>query len=154
MTGRTHHGEEDPGLATVMVLVERGACLTLPDHFLLQPLHHAAMRGNIRVVEYLVSAACPGVQLDCRDRQESTPLHIAATYGNTGVAELLLGAGANSGALDYQQQNPLHRAAKEGNNSVVEAIVDRLDEEGRRGLLKQQDNEHNTPLLLAVQVPR
>ena len=91
------------------------------DSYALQPLHHAAMRGNIRVVEYLVKLQ--GVQLDCTDMQvrldwtstmtvtyqKSTPLHISATYGNTRVAELLLAAGADTSSRDHQEQTPLHR---------------------------------------------
>ena len=137
MAGRTEtEGDDDPGLDTVEELVKAGAALTKvskklqeqketfqfqEDSYALQPLHHAAMRGNICVVEYLVKLQ--GVHLNCRDMQvrldwtsrmtvtcqDSTPLHIAATYGNTRVAELLLAAGADTSCRDYQEQTPLHR---------------------------------------------
>ena len=53
------------------------------------PLHHASMRGNIRVVECLVSKE--NIILDVTDDQETTPLQIAATYGNKEVVRILLG---------------------------------------------------------------
>ena len=84
------------------------------------------MRGNIRVVEYLVKlqgVELKDVELNCRDNQvrqdlastmtvmcqDSTPLHLSAIYGNTMVAKLLLDAGADTSCRDYQKQTPLHR---------------------------------------------
>ena len=148
MHGRTET-ENDEGVQVVDTLLKAGADLNKQDEYRLSPLHHAAMRGNIRVVKFLTQQQ--GVQVDIQDAQESTPLHVAATYGNTEVARILLNAGADCKILDYQQQNALHRAAKEGNNKIVEIIVEHLDEVHIKDVMKQMDNEKNSPLLLAVQ---
>ena len=80
---------DDVGVLVVEALVGRGADINKPDQYKLCPLHHAAMRGNIRVVECLASKE--GILLDVRDDQNSTPLQIAATYGNKEVVKILLG---------------------------------------------------------------
>ena len=148
MHGRTGL-ENDEGVQVVEALLSAKADINKLDKFDLSPLHHASMRGNIHVVEYLTLQA--NIEIDIKDIQKSTPLHIAATYGNTEVVKILLKAGANCEMLDYQNQNPLHRAAKEGNNEIVELIIDHLDEAGLKNVMKQRDNEKNSPLLLAVQ---
>ena len=148
MLGRTET-EHDEGVQVVAVLLQTGADLNRQDVYKLSPLHHAAMRGNIRVVKFLTEQ--PGIRVDIQDSQDSTPLHIAATYGNTEVARILLEAGADCKILDYQQQNALHRAAKEGNNQIVEIIINNLSEDVKKEVMKQMDNESNSPLLLAVQ---
>ena len=71
-------------------LLTAGSDMNKPDQYKLCPLHHAAMRGNIRVVECLASKK--GILLDVTDDQNTTPLQIAATYGNKEVVRILLGA--------------------------------------------------------------
>ena len=148
MSGRTET-DHDEGVQVIEALVEAGADLNKQDVWSLSPLHHASMRGNIRVVEFLTKQS--GVEVDIQDVQESTPLHLAATYGNSEVARILLEAGANCKMLDYQHQNPLHRAAKEGKIKVVEIIMNHLDEADIKDVMKQMDDEKSSPLILAVQ---
>lgn len=102
-----------------------GLSLETPDECSLTPLHHAALRGEIEVVEYLISR---GVNVDPKTdrlamynsknirRHEwcswatsqrpckrawwsegwgTTPLHLAAEQANVRVVSLLLGAGAD-----------------------------------------------------------
>ena len=80
---------DDVGVLVVEALLAGGADINKPDQYKLCPLHHAAMRGNIRVVE--CRASKEGILLDVRDDQNSTPLQIAATYGNKEVVKILLG---------------------------------------------------------------
>ena len=80
---------DDVGVLVVEALLDHGADINRPDQYKLCPLHHAAMRGNIRVVECLASKE--GIMLDVTDDQASTPLQIAATYGNKEVVKILLG---------------------------------------------------------------
>ena len=141
--------DHDEGVQVVNALIHAGADLNKQDKYKLSPLHHAAMRGNIMVVKFLTQQQ--KVKIDIQDLQESTPLHLAATYGNSEVLRILLEAGADCKMLDYQHQNALHRAAKEGNNEIVEIIMNRLDEADIKDVMKQMDNEKNSPLLLAVQ---
>ena len=78
-----YDGDSDVGLGVLKLLLKAGGVVTAGDAYKLTPLHHAAMRGNIKIVEYL--AALPEVRVDARDKMGSTPLHIAATYQNTEV---------------------------------------------------------------------
>jgi len=148
VSGRTET-DHDEGVQVIEALVQAGADLNKQDVWSLSPLHHASMRGNIRVVEFLTKQS--GVQVDIQDKQESTPLHLAATYGNSEVARILLEAGADCKMLDYQHQNALHRAAKEGKIKVVEIIMNHLDGADIKDVMKQMDDEKSTPLILAVQ---
>jgi len=150
----TDHDDGD-GVKVIEALLQAKADINKQDKWRLSPLHHASIRGNIRVVKFLTEQK-PKIKLDIRDEQDSTPLHLAAIYGNSEVARILLNAGANCKLLDYQDQNALHRAAKEGKPKVVEVIMDHLDhlveaEADIKDVMKQVDTEKSSPLILAVQ---
>ena len=144
----------------VEALLAAGSDMNKPDQYRLCPLHHAAMRGNIRVVECLASKT--GITLDVTDDQNTTPHQIAATYGNKEVVRTLLEKGARVNVKDYQKQTVLHRAAKEGNHEIVDIILDHLilagNEEGEecdgdseiKTLMTEEDTDGNTHLMLAV----
>ena len=87
ITGRSP--ADDEGVLVVEALLAAGSDMNRPDQYKLCPLHHVAMRGNLRVVECLASKK--GIVLDVTDDQNTTPLQIAATYGNKEVVRILLG---------------------------------------------------------------
>merc|ERR1719233_571644 len=104
--------EDDIGLQVLTTLLTAGANINKRDDYNLTPLHHASMRGNIRLVQFL--AQQPNIVLNCPDKQGSTPLHIAATYGHLEVVKILMEAKVNVRLKDNQGQSALHRAAQEG----------------------------------------
>ena len=116
----------DVGLEVLKTLINAGANINKRDVYNLTPLHHASMRGNLRLVDFLVQQN--GIVLNCPDKQGSTPLHIAATYGNVEVVKILLDANINVRLKDHQGQSALHRATQEGNPEIIDLILESLDE--------------------------
>ena len=141
--------ETDTGLAVVRLLVEAGADYNRQDDYSLTPLHHAAMRGYTKVVNYLLSL--DNINKDSRDKQGSTALHIAATYKNERISRLLLEGGASCRIKDKQRQSPLHRAAQEGSSQIIRLMFDDLEAEEKEDAIHEEDSDGNTPLTLAVQ---
>lgn len=69
------------------------------DHIAWTPLHYACARGNLSVVEFLLSE---GAIVDSRSLNDTTPLMMAVQSGNEQVVKLLLDKGA-----DIQARNAL-----------------------------------------------
>ena len=117
-----------------------------------EPIACSPFRGNFEIVEFLLSRV--GIKIDPADEQRCTPLSIAATYGNHNCVKLLLENGADVTRVDYQGQNVLHKAAREGNSKVVDVVIDHLKDDDKKlmTLMGQEDIQHNTPFMLAVQV--
>ena len=141
--------EEDTGLEVVKLLVEHGADYNRQDDYSLTPLHHAAMRGYIKVVEFLLGQ--DNIDINSRDKQGSTALHIAATYRNVMITQMLLEGNASVRIQDKQRQTPLHRAAQEGDSQIIRLMLEHLDAEDKERAIREEDSDGNTPLTLAVQ---
>ena len=141
--------EEDVGLEVLKTLLNAGANINKRDAYNLTPLHHASMRGNLKLVQYLSQQM--DIVLNCPDKQGSTPLHIAATYGHVEVFKILLEANSNVRLKDHQQQSALHRAAQEGNPEIIDLILESLEETEREQIVREEDDEGNTPLILSVE---
>ena len=75
------------------------------------PLHWAAARGNVPVVQAVLEA---GVPVTRTDRAGRTALYLAVAQGHLTLIETLLSAGAAANQADYQRLTPLHVAAGHG----------------------------------------
>ena len=144
--------DSDTGLQVLKMLINYGGDVRAKDFYHLTPLHHAAMRGNIKIVEHLVKDC--GVDVNARDKMGSTPLHIAATYKNVEVVRILLAHDVDISLKDKQRQTPLHRAAQEGCAEIIEAILESFnekDEEAKEAAMVDEDDDGNSPVILAVE---
>ena len=137
-----------PSIMVINLLLENGADINKPDKYLLTPLHHAAMRGNVEIVDRLLDNEY--IDISKGDIQGSTALHIAATYNHPEIERLLLKAGASVSTKDKGGQNVLHRAAQEGNFRCSEALVEGLEQNELEDIIRDQDEDGSTPLILAV----
>ena len=54
-----------PDLPVIALLAQMGACVNAKDKYGLTPLHHAAMRGNVREVEQLLDCGGIDVEVGC-----------------------------------------------------------------------------------------
>ena len=147
-----YDSDSDTGLNVLKMLITYGGDFKARDIYNLTPLHHAAMRGNIKIVEHLVKEC--GVDINARDKMGSTPLHIAATYRNVEVVKILLEHDVDLCLKDKQKQTPLHRAAQEGCAEIIEAILKALeekDEEEKEAAMIDEDDDGNSPVILAVE---
>nr|CCC93143.1 putative ankyrin repeat protein [Trypanosoma congolense IL3000] len=82
------------------------------------PLHYAADRGFVAVVEKLVEE---GANVNCRDQMRRTPLHLAAGRGQVDVVKRLLKVGASCAMKNAAGQTPLQCAVT--NNHAETASV-------------------------------
>lgn len=80
-----------------------------------QPLHVAARKGHVAVVEVLLDA---GASVDAVDAGK-TPLHWAAEKGRDATVERLLAAGASVDAVDSDGMTPYQLAHSRGHAMVL-----------------------------------
>ena len=78
------------------------------DHY--TPLHYAAQKGDLEVVEELIEKYKVPVHI-ATDRYKRTPLHLAALRGYLKVVQYLVGQGAKWSDTDNAKSNVLHYAA-------------------------------------------
>jgi Ankyrin repeats (3 copies) len=92
------------------------------------PLHYAAARGLLALVEALVKQQNIPVDLPTQGNK-NTPLHLAASRGHLNVVQFLADQGADPELTDSDEGNVLHYAAagKQGEMSrdVIEYLVKR-----------------------------
>jgi len=103
------------------LVVDCGANPNIQDKDGYTPLHYAAWKGHLKVVELLLEhGANPNIQ----DKDGYTPLHYAAWKGHLKVVELLLEHGANPNIQKHDGETPLHLAVWEGHLKVVELLLE------------------------------
>eukprot|EP01098_Paradermamoeba_levis_P008092 TRINITY_DN3364_c0_g3_i1.p1 TRINITY_DN3364_c0_g3~~TRINITY_DN3364_c0_g3_i1.p1 ORF type:complete len:175 (+),score=40.71 TRINITY_DN3364_c0_g3_i1:136-660(+) len=100
------------------------------------PLHFAAEKGHLFVVEILIKK---GAKANYKSKWGCTPLHGAAISGDLLIGELLIANGAEITA-QIDGTTPLHQAAEEGHFSFVKFLVERGAE------VTAKDREAQTPL--------
>jgi hypothetical protein len=105
------------------------------------PLLHAAMRGDVSQVSFLLGQ---GAAIDSTDREGNTALHAAAHKGCLALAEHLLARNASLEVANRTGITPLSLAAARGH----EAIVDLLLECGADATVVSR--EGNTPMFYAA----
>jgi hypothetical protein len=91
-------------------------------------LHQAALKGNARIVELLLTHG--GLAVNARTEKQFTPLHLACYAGQVEAAKVLLAAGADVGARTDAGAVPLQVAASAGFAALFEPL---LREEGGSG---------------------
>ncbi|KAL2814210.1 hypothetical protein BDW59DRAFT_176537 [Aspergillus cavernicola] len=89
----------------------------------LGPLHYAAVKNYMRVVDVLLNA--PGIDIDILSKSSETPLWLAASNGWTGIAESRIESGAQIESKNNKSQTPLIVASKLGHLATVELLVQR-----------------------------
>ncbi|KAL9957506.1 hypothetical protein ACROYT_G039145 [Oculina patagonica] len=105
------------------------------------PLHYAATKGNLQIIQELLVA---GATLDVKDEDERIPLHYAVENGDLPCVRALLEACPDSiHATDFRLQNCLHFAAVKGLISVAKYLVD------QGAAVDSRDDERLTPLIQA-----
>ncbi|NXU56756.1 ANKR6 protein, partial [Turnix velox] len=125
----------------VVQLINRGAKVAVTKHGR-TPLHLAAHKGHLQVVQVLLKAGC---DLDIQDDGEQTALHRAAVVGNTDVIAALIQDGCALDRQDKDGNTALHEACWHGFSQSAKVLV----KAGANVLAKNKAG--NTPLHLACQ---
>lgn len=111
----------DGDIASVRLLLSRGAKTEHRDHNKDRPLLWAAQDGRLETVRLLLDAGSPPDSFD--DPYGVTPMMKAARYGHAATVCLLLSRGARVGLLDQSNSTALHEAVLGGNPAVVELLL-------------------------------
>lgn len=140
-----HGAVRSDSLNTVMLLVEHGAHINIPDHNGVTPLHYAVGHGNNEIARYLLSQ---GAVLSSEDKYKRTELHTASVMGMFDLVNLLIDAGADVAAQDVFGRTPLDYALSHGFADGAELLKDKgatinnvKDLTNTTELLNQQLNE-------------
>ncbi|MBI5110215.1 MAG: ankyrin repeat domain-containing protein [Rhodocyclales bacterium] len=97
----------------------RGADINKTNRLGEQALLHAAWRGKLAAVKWLIDrGARPN-----RDGSEWSALHYAVFAGHAEVASFLLARGADINALSTNGSTPLMMAAREGHEGIARSLL-------------------------------
>ncbi len=108
-------------LEAVQLLIEWGADVNGEGPDQNTPLHVAALRGDVAMVEYL--SRVPDIQREKRNKQDFTPLASAAMKGQLGTVEALLNAGSDPFApCGPDRWTPMHVAAHYGRGEIIKRL--------------------------------
>ncbi|KAJ3181831.1 hypothetical protein HDU85_003346 [Gaertneriomyces sp. JEL0708] len=108
----------------------------------LAPLHHAAWRGHLDVVKYLVRET--GALVDITDREGETPLLKAAMNGHAGVVQYLVDQGADVNHQDSDGWSALHNGASRARTSIVKLLL------AAGAIVDAKSSTGHTPLMSAA----
>ncbi|KAM5256495.1 ankyrin repeat domain-containing protein 6 [Ctenodactylus gundi] len=103
----------------VVQLINKGAKVAVTKHGR-TPLHLAANKGHLAVVQILLKAGC---DLDVQDDGDQTALHRAAVVGNTEVIAALIQEGCALDRQDKDGNTALHEASWHGFSQSAKLLV-------------------------------
>ncbi|KAK3313625.1 ankyrin repeat-containing domain protein, partial [Apodospora peruviana] len=86
------------------------------------PLHIAAHKGHVKIVQLLVQQNPDG--RNDKDSDGMTPLMLAVLGGHEDVASVLLLKGARVPDTDRQGRSSLHLAVEQGHESMLRLLLD------------------------------
>jgi ankyrin repeat protein len=124
----------------VQALAEAGTAVDVLEFSGGSPLHAAAFRGHVSVVECLWEKA----RKNTRDRSGLTVLHLATMAGESVLVAHLLDSGADSEAKDRNGLTVIHLALKEGQMAVIETLI------CKGANINAKTARHETPLHIAI----
>ena len=85
-------------------------------------LHTAALYGQYKIIEFIITAYSSCYPIDHRNSHGQTPLHCACIGGHENVAKLLVANKSMINARDEAHETPLRKAYMFGNFNVLSAI--------------------------------
>ena len=112
-------GAWEGNIPMMELFVGRGADVNKVNSFGEQALLHAAWKGHLAAVRWLVEH---GAYLN-RQGREWAALHYAAFGGHADVVAYLLERGADINALSTNGSTPLMMAAREGKEAIAKALL-------------------------------
>ncbi|XP_045463350.1 integrin-linked protein kinase [Harmonia axyridis] len=94
--------------------------MNLGDDHGFSPLHWAAKRGHLKIVEMLILR---GSRVNSTNRGDDTPLHLAAAHGHKDIVSKLLKHKAEVNFINEHGNTPLHYACFWGYGDIAEELV-------------------------------
>lgn len=148
-----HYAAEYGHMDVAQMMVGAKADLSAHDYRGRTPLMLAASKGNIRVLNYLLSK-CKEVDscnIDDRDESGKNALHHAAEFGHSQVIKILTKGGIDQSTSTTEAgKTALMLAAERGHDMVLYRLVEAMDSHEKSAIINQQDSEGLTALLHAI----
>lgn len=150
--GIIHEAAQKESLEILILVVESGADVNLPDRSKGTPLHDASRAGRVQNIQILIGK---DADVNKVDENEKTRLHMAAECNDVGAVTVLLEAKATINIQDDRQRTPLCSAAYCGHVQAVERLLEKnadvkiVDNEGWSPLHAAADNLEITRMLIA-----
>jgi hypothetical protein len=108
-------------MALEWLVDERQVNIDIRNDTGLAPLHVAAEKGHVKVLEWLVEH---GADLSAKDNRNQTALHAAAEHGHANAVDWLLHKGVDVAAVDKSGVRPaFHIAAHSGRVHILEMLA-------------------------------
>ncbi|XP_005102513.1 serine/threonine-protein phosphatase 6 regulatory ankyrin repeat subunit C [Aplysia californica] len=107
-------------LASIQLLISRGADINQVDSDQRTPLHWVAMYGHSHLIPWMMRT---GSAVNVAQNDGFTPLHTATCLGHVEVCRELLKGGASLTQKDRDGWTPLHTAVCYGNTDVIRLLL-------------------------------
>ncbi|ETE70145.1 26S proteasome non-ATPase regulatory subunit 10, partial [Ophiophagus hannah] len=103
-----------------LMLLENKANPDAKDHLASTPLHRAASKGNLKMMQILLKHKA---SVNLQDSEGNTPLHLACDEERADEAKLLVAHGASLYIENKEEKTPL-KVAKGGLASILRRLVE------------------------------
>ncbi|KAE8449006.1 hypothetical protein EG329_008594 [Mollisiaceae sp. DMI_Dod_QoI] len=131
-------------LVKIKELIEKGESIEAYDARGMTPLHTAAARGQVEILDILAKKA-PNIEIPCKDATKDTPLILAARRGKSTSINVLLDNGAAIEGVNDGDYAPLMCASYECHAQAVDVLLKR----GANPNSRDKEGFSGSPLLLA-----
>lgn len=130
-------------------LIKRGILITKNDAKNYQPIHYAAMCGNVQQLEFLINN--DKNLIEAKSNQGATPLIIAIQNNSYTAVEYLISMKANIEVELINGYSTLHCAVHQGNIKIVKLVLENLILSNPVINVNGPINSTITPLMMACQ---
>jgi ankyrin repeat protein len=115
---------DDLNIGAMRQLIDAGVDTKGRGEFGNTPLHLAAERGSVEIVQALLRA---GAIVNANNRYGRTPLHLAVCEGHVAIVKILLKAKANVDAKDHNGETPLDWAIEKDYEEIRSLLEKRMN---------------------------
>lgn len=99
-------------------LLQNGADVNVMDKRMATPLHRAASKGDVEIVQLLINLG-KNININVTDLYGNTPLHLACEEDNVEVAQLLIHHGARVDIKNKDEKTPVELSSSEIQNKLI-----------------------------------
>lgn len=116
-----HKAAAKGDLAKVKALLKKDAKqVNADDRNNKEPLHWAAEKGHLELVEFLISK---GADVNAKNVEDETPLHYSAGYGCKDIVKLLVSKGAAVNEKTKRGHTPLSYATMRNQVDIIKFLI-------------------------------